>query len=72
MESSFNLEPMRLHGCKLVDYAIEHIDEALEAVEHLTIEHSLGQAVLSGTMSAEEARECLEAYERTFNTSIES
>lgn len=53
-----------------VDHAAEGIrviDEGIERVEHLTIEHALGHAVLAGTMEIEEAMSYLAAYESTFN-----
>lgn len=65
-ESSFYKEPTRLHGANLADYAVSRIDEGLEAVERMTVEHSLGHAVLRGLMTAKDAYDCLQAYERAF------
>lgn len=67
-ESSFYREPSKLHGANLADYAVSRIDEGLEEAEAITIEHALGHAVLRGLMTAEEAYECLEAYERAFGS----
>lgn len=62
-----NTAPMKLHGAALSDYAIERIDEGLEAVEKMTIEHSLGHACMKGLMDAQMVYDCLGAYERAFN-----
>lgn len=61
-----NTAPMKLHGAALSDYAIEQIDQGIDEATHITVEQSLGHAVLKGTMTAQEAYECLGAYERTF------
>lgn len=34
---------------------------------NFSLERSLGHAILGGAMTAEEAMECIDAYERTFN-----
>jgi hypothetical protein len=65
-ENNFNHESTRLHGANLADYAVGCIDKGIEEAEAITIEHSLGHAVLKGLMSVEDAYECLEAYERAF------
>lgn len=65
-ENNFNLEPKRLHGSNLADYAVDCIDKGIEEAEAITIEHSLGHAVLRGLMTAEDAYDCLLAYERAF------
>lgn len=66
-ESSFYREPTKLHGKNLAEYAVSRIDEGLAEVERMTIEHSLGHAVIRGLMSAQDAYDCLGAYERAFN-----
>lgn len=45
--------------------AIKNIDDGLEAASCITIEESLGHAVLTGIMTAEEALWCLDAYEKS-------
>lgn len=65
-ESSFYKEPTKLHGANLAEYAVSRIDEGLEAVEKMTIEHSLGHAVMRGLMTAEDAYDCMSAYEKAF------
>lgn len=59
--------PMRLHGKKLADYAIERIDMGLELATSVGVEQSLGRAVLNGMMTAEEAYDRLEAYDEAFD-----
>lgn len=66
IETNANFEPTKLHGKALADYSIECIDKGLEAVERMTVEHSLGHAVMRGLMTAQDAYECLEAYENAF------
>ena len=61
-----NTVPKKLHGAALSDYAVERIDEGLEAASHISIEASLGHAVLTGVMTAQEAYDCLIAYEKAF------
>lgn len=58
--------PMNVHGKELADYAIQRIEEGLEEAGLITIEQSLGHAVLKGEMTASEAYDCLDAYQRAF------
>lgn len=46
---------------------IEDIDKGIEEAAAITVEQSLGHAVLHGVMTIEEATLCLEAYERSFH-----
>lgn len=68
MERSRNIvtAPMKLHGSDLADYAVGKIDEGLLDAESITIEHALGSAVMNGLMTAEDAYDCLLAYEKAF------
>lgn len=51
---------------------IDHAKEAIALIDGVlldplaTLEHSLMHAVVAGTMTIEEANECLDAYEQTF------